>query len=403
LIAILKKQPVKLKQFDLIIIGGGIAGLWTLCEARARGINAILFEKDQLGAGQTLCSQGIIHGGSKYALQAKVTQATSTISAMPKRWLEAFKGNGNIDLSKATLLAEKQYLIPSASIDSKLLSFFGSKTMASHSKRVSVKNAPEAYQTLNLQGSIFELNEPIFDIASVLSQLALQAEGSIYQAEIKAEQIRESADAVEIKFNDETINAKKLLIAAGEGFSELNSAASKQQMQLRPLHMVVAQSTKLNPIYAHFIGRSAKPLLTITSHPAKNGEGFYWYLGGGLAEDGVNLSAGEQQEKAKKLLNKLLPGFEFGGLSLSSFFINRAEPLQQGLLRPDDAYVQSFGNTLIGWPTKLALAPRFAEKALAECGFTDNSNNVTTNTIDTANPTVLNLPKPSIANYPWSD
>lgn len=376
-----------LKKFDLVIIGGGIAGLWTLAEARAKGINAILLEQHELGAGQTLCSQGIIHGGSKYALQASVTKATTSIAQMPGIWLDAHNGNHAVNLQQAELLAKKQFLIPSSGIDSKILSFFGSKTMASHSKRVSINDAPDAYRQLNLTGSIFELNEPVFAIKSVIHSLSNQFSDSIYQAKVNSHQLIEKPHGVEIKLEHESILASKLLIASGEGFEKTNTTS--QKMQKRPLHMVVAKSEKLVPIYAHFIGRSAKPLLTITSHPTKGG--FAWYLGGGLAEEGLHFDSEDQQQKTRELLAKLLPKFDTGTLIMNSFFINRAEPKQDGLLRPDDAFVKAYGNILVGWPTKLALAPRFAEKVIGHIKCLNHENQ--SNTLD--------IQQPGIARYPW--
>ena len=47
---------------DLAIVGGGIAGLWTLHRALAAGYNAVLFEAADLGGIQSLASQGMIHG-----------------------------------------------------------------------------------------------------------------------------------------------------------------------------------------------------------------------------------------------------------------------------------------------------------------------------------------------------
>ena len=38
---------------DALIIGGGIAGLWTLRRLRDEGYNAVLLEDEVLGAGQT--------------------------------------------------------------------------------------------------------------------------------------------------------------------------------------------------------------------------------------------------------------------------------------------------------------------------------------------------------------
>ena len=57
---------------DIVVFGGGIAGLWLLNRLRDEGNDAILLEADGLGAAQTLASQGIIHGGLKYALGGSV-------------------------------------------------------------------------------------------------------------------------------------------------------------------------------------------------------------------------------------------------------------------------------------------------------------------------------------------
>ena len=82
---------------DIAIIGGGIAGLWLLNRLRQLGYSAYLLESKALGAGQTNKSQGIIHGGMKYALQGVMTDATQAIADMPAVWEECLKGQGAVD------------------------------------------------------------------------------------------------------------------------------------------------------------------------------------------------------------------------------------------------------------------------------------------------------------------
>jgi glycerol-3-phosphate dehydrogenase len=60
-------------QLDLLIVGGGAAGLWILDTLFWRGARAVLLENDCLGSGQTISAQGIIHGGLKYTLQGSLT------------------------------------------------------------------------------------------------------------------------------------------------------------------------------------------------------------------------------------------------------------------------------------------------------------------------------------------
>ena len=65
---------------DTVIFGGGIAGLWTLNKLHNEGRQVILLESQAIGAGQTGMSQGIVHGGMKYALTGKLSEASQAIA-----------------------------------------------------------------------------------------------------------------------------------------------------------------------------------------------------------------------------------------------------------------------------------------------------------------------------------
>lgn len=383
---------MNIARFDLIIIGGGIAGLWTLAEARARGLQAILLEKNQLGGGQSLSSQGIIHGGSKYALGGKLTRATTTISDMPHIWQQALNGEHSVNLRDAVQLSTSQYLLPSSGIDTKLLSFFGSKTMSSHTQTVKAKALPDEYRAIGIHTNIFRLNEIVLDVQSVFCSLQQQFAEWIYQHSFSSRDLIASNNPDfphQLTLNDQTIECRHLLLACGEGYE--NTGIDTQPMQKRPLQMVMAKGKQLPAVYAHFIGRSSKPLLTITSHPVADGT--VWYMGGDLAENGVGKSASELIDEARRLLARLTPAVDTAQLSFATHNINRAEPKQSGLVRPDDAFVENNGRGILtGWPTKLALAPRFAEKVLAQIQPAKTR----------CDNTPLPLPKPGIADYPWS-
>ena len=77
---------------DIVIFGGGIAGLWLLHRLRQSGFSAILFESGTLGGGQTYKAQGIIHGGMKYALQGKYTNEAHVLADMPAVWKACLEG-----------------------------------------------------------------------------------------------------------------------------------------------------------------------------------------------------------------------------------------------------------------------------------------------------------------------
>ncbi|WP_262161923.1 hypothetical protein, partial [Escherichia coli] len=84
--------------------------------------------------------------------------------------------------------------------------------------------------------------------------------------------------------------------------AELLAALGIEQpaQQLRPLHMVLAKGPALKPLYAHCLGGGPKPRVTVTAHPAADGQ-WVWYLGGDLAEaDGVARDEAAQIEEKKK-------------------------------------------------------------------------------------------------------
>lgn len=375
--------------FDLIIVGGGIAGLWTLAHLRHHGYNAILLEKSYIGCGQSMASQGIIHGGSKYALAGIISQATNNISQMPQRWQQALDGQGSVNLNGVAQLSDAQYLVPASGIDSHLLSFLGSKSMASFTETIKAKNLPKAYQAIGIQRNCFRLNEMVIDTGSLFANLLQQFNDSIYRLDVKAAAIQQENDHVSIQLDGLQLRCKRLIQAAGEGNAQL---AQVGPMQTRPLQMVMLKDKNLQPVYAHFIGRSSKPLLTITSH-CHNGENV-WYMGGNLAETGVDLSAEQQISESKKLLAKLLPRLQLSAAAcFATLNISRAEPQQSSLLRPDDAHVEKNGLIISGWPTKLALAPRFAEQVHALLDIQPSPPSATM---------ALSLPQATIADFPWS-
>ena len=71
---------------QIAIIGGGISGLWLLNVLARRGFGVLLLEQGGLGQAQTFASQGMIHGGIKYALGGFTTAASESIANMPDTW-----------------------------------------------------------------------------------------------------------------------------------------------------------------------------------------------------------------------------------------------------------------------------------------------------------------------------
>lgn len=137
---------------DAVIIGGGIAGMWTLARLRAEGYNAILLEDEALGAGQTRYAQGIIHGGTKYALTGKLTASSEAVSNMPLIWRACHAGNGELDLSDAVMISDAHYLWSTANLASKITGFFCQPGDAGAHHGVKAGTAPGNFPAQEFQG-----------------------------------------------------------------------------------------------------------------------------------------------------------------------------------------------------------------------------------------------------------
>ncbi len=57
------------KDFDLLVIGGGITGVGIALDAASRGMSVVLLEKQDFGAGTSSRSTKLIHGGLRYLKQ----------------------------------------------------------------------------------------------------------------------------------------------------------------------------------------------------------------------------------------------------------------------------------------------------------------------------------------------
>ncbi len=60
------------REFDLVIIGGGITGAGILREAARAGLSAILFEQGDFASGTSSRSSKLVHGGLRYLRNAKI-------------------------------------------------------------------------------------------------------------------------------------------------------------------------------------------------------------------------------------------------------------------------------------------------------------------------------------------
>src|SRR5690554_4863842 len=172
-------------QFDIAIAGGGIAGLWLLNRLSQLGYSTVLLEKNALGTGQTLASQGIVHGGLKYALNGVLSPASSAIAEMPARWARCLDGQGDIDLRATRRLSEHYYMWSGGSMRSRLKTFLGSKALRGRIDPLDTADYPTFMNPFgtsdSVKGVLYRLPDFVVDTPSLLEKLAAPWRERIFQ------------------------------------------------------------------------------------------------------------------------------------------------------------------------------------------------------------------------------
>ena len=350
---------------DIVIHGGGIAGLWTLARLKNLGYDALLVEPNAIGGVQTIASQGIIHSGLKYALSGKINALAREISAMPEVWRDALNGDGPVDLSKAKRAAETQYMMIPKGVMGSILkigakSFFGTEVEK-------IKWPPEVSAT-GFEGTLVDMAEPVLDIPSVIRTLA----------EPYMSCIRKSADGV---------NARKHIYTAAEGNDKSGIAT-----QRRPLLMGLLKKAPF-PLWVHLVGASDKPMATTTTHENKEGE-TSWNFVGEVAERDKTENPDAVYDAMFEALKKYMPLTEINDAELAVLPIDRIEAKPGAGIMPDAPVIYNKDDKIYAWPTKLTFAPMMADKIAEELKAQDirPSHNDTDWSF---------LPEVSYAEPPW--
>ncbi|MEX2489374.1 MAG: FAD-dependent oxidoreductase [Pseudomonadales bacterium] len=376
---------------DIAILGGGIGGLWILNHLREQGYRALLFEKDSLGNGQTIASQGMIHGGIKYTLGGSTTESSESMADMPELWRQCLAGGGPLDLRGVQLLSEDYFLFSDDRLTSRLTAFFGSKSLRGRIEPLKPGQYPRVFSD-GFKGALYRMQDIVVDTSSLIHRLEQKQANYIFQGEAI---LTLKKDGPVLRLGDgSSVQANYCVLAAGAGNEDILKGAGLDQipMQRRPLHQVMVKASHLPSLYAHAVSMKtgAKPRLTITTHHRENGEPV-WYLGGDLAETGVHRSAEEQIRVARNELDTLLPWISLQGADWATLRIDRAEPAQPENNRPGNVFAKAMGPIIVCWPTKLTLAPVLATQVDS---LLPSPRGATTEQLP-------NLPAPEVAKPPW--
>ncbi|MDB6071236.1 MAG: FAD-dependent oxidoreductase [Verrucomicrobiales bacterium] len=391
---------------QVVIIGAGIAGLWTLRRLVAAGYDAILLEQEAIGSGQTLGAQGILHGGVKYGLDGSNRDIAARLRSLPPIWLECLAGTREPSLSAARTLSPCQHLWAADSWLAKVGATVGARAMQGEVRKLDKTEWPEALTKGGHKGSVYELAETVIDVKSVLAALAAPVKDRIFLGKITGFQASSlqpgTADGLaSIECGDVQFTSDVFLFMAATGNEEAAQSAGfgPAATQRRPLKQVMVRG-KLPPLYGHCVTATPKPVVTITAHPMDDET--VWYLGGGVAEDAVNLSDEDAILNAMNKLRAIFPEIPWKQFAWACWKVDRSEPNAASRL-PDGPALLEAGNTALAWPTKLVYAPALADLALE---FTARHVPTPTSPAQTspapASPAeTIPLPGAPMGKFPW--
>ena len=392
-----------------MVLGGGVAGLYSAAALAKSGYSVLLIERQMLGAGQTIASQGILHGGIKYTLGGEATAASKAVADMPARWHAAMSNasGADPDLRGVRVLSPAQYLWTAGSFFSKITA-----RVAAAAIRTAVDTVPPSQACPGLHQAkgttVYRVEEPVIDPRSLLQALesAFQSAGGRIGVVHDSPSIDE--ERRELRLGRRAVRFSTLVLAAGEGNHTLLApfGVRAPAMQRRPLRMVMARSTRaeqLPALFGHCIAAmSDKPRITVTTQAQENGKAV-WYIGGQIAESGVERTPEAQIAAARLEVSACLPWIDLSHTEWTSFTIDRAEGLMRDGSRPDLPVVAPVGATggaiLAVWPTKLVFAPLVADMVKAEVSrhVQPSRSSTSASSLDG----LRALAAPQIAPLPW--
>lgn len=395
-----------------------MAGLWLLNRLQGAGYNAILLEQRALGSGQSIASQGMIHGGVKYTLAGTLSGASEAIADMPDYWRACLAGRGPVDLTGTRTLSDHFYMWSTENTLSKITGFLASKTLRGRVQSLEPQAFPPVFHHPAFKGRLYQLVDSVMDTTSLLGNLANNMAGRVFRLDAvplrwQREQNR-MVLSVSLAGHDTVIEAGQFILAAGKGNETLLGAigATQPEMQTRPLQQVMVKHHNDYALYAHCVGADSTPRLTISSHRCQDGM-MCWYLGGQLAEQGVGKTAAVLIREAKNELLALFPWLDWQQAQWATYVVDRAEPRQKNRGRPDRAFMDRAtlpsnlqdplpggdtpcDNVLVAWPTKLTLAPHLGDEVLQWM----KRSGIPAGQCHT-DPALIHLPVPAVAQAPW--
>lgn len=354
-------------QYDVAVFGGGVAGLWIAHQLTHHGYSVAVLEKNALGAGQTIASQGILHGGAKYLRDAQGLQGARSLGHLPERWVAHIEKAELPALDGVKLLAPYQHFIFNGWLCRVAVGGVIQYKLTKAVSPVPKKLWPSGLQDVSSCVSLLRLHEPIIDAGTLMetfkAKLGPRLGHYTELLERKANADSEEMTVLSADGRKIQITARLVFFCSGAGNEAFGEGVLPQKPRRRPLQQIMIKGAPF-PLYGHWMGFNEKPRATITSHQLPTGE-WVWYLGGQVAEDSVGLDPAAAIQLAVPRMKELFPRLDFSKTQWATWKVDRAEPQSEGGAVNLSSRIERVGRRLFCWPQKLVLGPKLADDALA--------------------------------------
>ncbi len=147
--SVLKKIRKKVKEWDILVIGGGATGLGCAVDAASRGYQTLLLEQVDFSKGTSSRSTKLVHGGVRYLQQGDVSLV-----------FEALKERGLMFKNAPHLVTNQSFIIPTYdwwggpfyTVGLKVYDLMAGNLGLGPSKHLSFEEAVEAIPTVEKEG-----------------------------------------------------------------------------------------------------------------------------------------------------------------------------------------------------------------------------------------------------------
>ncbi len=311
---------------------------------------------------------------------------------MPNLWRAALRGEGDVNLSAAQMQSPSQHLLIPSGFMGGLTKLVAQRALGNNVHSIPKDEWHSDIKASGFRGSLVFMDEPVLNIPSVLRALADPYKNAIRKI------TEDQANAPFEYLKDHNIAAKRIIFTSAASNYTIACQYGHDkglETQKRPLVQGIMKNAPF-PLFAHLVGKTDKPVASITSHYIEDGT-LVWYLGGGVAECKKETNPQDIIKAALKGLQTYLPHIDFSNVEWATLPIDRVEGKSKtDSWMPDTPTIHHTEDALYCWPTKLTFAPMLSDMILDELNKHDITPSQNASNFDF-------LPQADYAKPPWDN